>query len=189
MVETASHASSACKPNSSRPEVGLEQNVPETETDFAFHSRSQLVSLVNDLGAAGINGVDFQSNHPVIIDIDQVPGPVCCLALQQLQDLSRIDSSVAVKAWRRETCLRVYDQAQRSKYSPTAQGLAACQTCTNTGKLCVGVYKDAQGKLFMQIRSLLVQFRNGATLSELAAWARQPENGKLKTTPYKTWRS
>ncbi|KAI7284327.1 hypothetical protein KC345_g2311 [Hortaea werneckii] len=189
MVETTSHASSACKPNSSGSEVGLEQNAPETEADLAVRSRSELVSLANAFGATGITGVDFQSNRPVIIHIDQVPGSVCCLALQQLQDLNCIGPSVASKAWRRETCLRVYDQVSRSKYSPIAQGFAACQNCTNTGNLCVGVYKDAQGELLMQIRSLVVQFRNGATLSELAAWARQPENGKLKTTSYKAWRS
>lgn len=178
--------------NSNSADVDPRETIPEAEGEFNIQSRSKLIALTGRWGLTGVKGI-LPELHAgdnrvggLVIDVTEVPEAVCVLALQFLQSIERPNFSMA---WSRDTCLGQYSAGRRSKYHQTYQSLAACQTCTNTGRLCVGIDKDEHGKFSLRIRPLAAPFRGDATFDLVEGWIRRPKQGEMRLTRHKDWRS
>ncbi|KAI7572430.1 hypothetical protein KC343_g736 [Hortaea werneckii] len=163
--------------------LGSEVDVSDTE-DSLF----DLITFTGEVGITSITGVDLKDNVGVTLDLDEIPEIVCGLALQVVVNATAKHRDFS---WfsARDACIRTACQNQlRSKWHSTAQQLAACQMCSNTRNVCLGIDKDDQGKLILRIRPLASQFRHGTDLHDPEGWILPAEDGKKTLTSYRAWR-
>ncbi|GAB1732849.1 hypothetical protein NU195Hw_Modified_443t1 [Hortaea werneckii] len=162
--------------------LGSEYDHSDTEDTI-----SELITFTSEVGITSIKGVDLKDNVEVTLDLDQLPEVVRRLALQVVGNAAAKSNDFS---WfsARSTCVRSACLGRRSKWHPTAQQSAACQTCSNTRNVCLGVDKDDQGKLCLRVRPLASQFRGGAALHNPTSWVLPVDNGKRTLTRYREWR-
>ncbi|KAI7502586.1 hypothetical protein KC367_g2132 [Hortaea werneckii] len=160
----------------------LEYDVPDRE-DTLF----ELVTSTSEHGITSIKGLDFKDNVEVTLDLDQIPEAVCGLALQAVVNAAAKNEDFC---WfsAEDACVRPASLGRRSKWHPTTHRFAACQTCTNTRNICLGIDKDDQGKLILRIRPLAREFWGGAALHDPESWILPVDNGKRTLTRHRAWR-
>lgn len=162
--------------------IGSEYGVSDAD-DVMF----ELVTFTSELEISSITGVDLKDDTGVILDLNQIPEVVCDLALQVLVSATANKEDFT---WfsTRDACIRTAYLNRHSRWHPTAKQLAACQTCSNTRNVCLGIDKDDQGRLILRIRPLASQFRRGAALHDQASWVLPVDHGKRTLTRHRAWR-
>lgn len=169
----------------SSPQSGtLDSDYELSDTDDVV---LEFITFTSEVGITSITGVDLKDNMGVILELDQIPEVVCGLALQVVANATAKDKECSWLS-ARDACIRSACLSRRSKWHPTAQRLAACQTCSNTRNVCLGVDQDDRGRLTLRIRPLASQFRRGAALRDQEAWVLPVDNDRRTLTRHRAWR-